>query len=126
MFDFQQKRKLRSVVNSPLTQGVLLLLVLLVGSAAYVRYDIAMEMRERRQTAEQTAATLESRRDELAEEVDYLSNERGIEAELRRQFDVVREGEQVIVIVEEEPEGPVIEPLSTTTDTQEQPWYHFW
>lgn len=104
-----------------------MLLVCLVAWSAYVRYDIAMEMRDRRIQAEQAAATLEARKDELQKRVDYLSNERGIEAEMRRQFDVALEGEQVVVIVEEEDDGPEVLPLSTTTsESAEKRWYQFW
>lgn len=128
MFDFHQKRKIRTIVNSPYTQGVILVLGLIVAWSAYVRYDIAMEMRDRRIVAEQEAAALQARHAELEERVDYLSNERGIEAEMRRQFDVALEGEQVVVIVDEEDEGPRVEPLPTTTDATEDdaPWYLFW
>lgn len=126
MFDFYQKRKLRSVINSPYTQGVILVLALMVGWSAYVRYDIAMEMKDRRIQAEQQAAALQARKDALEEEVQYLSNERGIEAEMRRQFDVALEGEQVVVIVEDENDGPIVEPLSTSTKLEEPKWYQFW
>jgi len=128
MFDFQQKRKIRAIVNSPYTQGAILVLGLIVAWSAYVRYDIAMEMRERRIVAEQEAAALQARHAELQERVDYLSNERGIEAEMRRQFDVALEGEQVVVIVDEEESGPRVEPLPTTTDVEadDAPWYQFW
>lgn len=127
MFDFHQKRKLRIWVNSPITQGVVFLLVLLVAWSAYVRFDIAMEMRERRILAEQEAAVLEARKADLERQVEYLSNERGIEAEMRRQFDVAREGEQVVVIVEESDEAPEVLPLSTSTNAEPQKrWYQFW
>lgn len=126
MFDFYQKRKLRAVVNSPITQGVVLALALLVGWSAYVRFDIAMEMHERRVQAELQAAALETRKDQLEEQVRYLSSERGIEAEMRRQFDVALPDEQVVVIVEED-EGPEVMPLSTTSrEETHHPWYQFW
>jgi len=67
---------------------------------------------------------LRSQKDALQEQVDYLSNERGIEAEMRRQFDVALEGEQVVVIVEPEA-GPEIQPMSTSTE-EEAAWYEFW
>ena len=124
MFDFYQKRKIRSLVNSRYTQGVLLLLVLLVGWSAFVRYQIAQEMSERRELAAQEAALLQSQKDALQEQVEYLSNERGIEAEMRRQFDVALEGEQVVVIIEPE-SGPEIQPLATSTQ-EEAAWYQFW
>jgi len=124
MFDFYQKRKLRSLVNSRYTQGVLLLLVLLIGWSAFVRYQIAEEMSDRRELAAQEAVLLRSQKDSLQEQVEYLSNERGIEAEMRRQFDVALEGEQVVVIVEPEA-GLDIQPLSTST-AEETAWYQFW
>ena len=58
-------------------------------------------------------------------EVEYLSSERGVEAEMRRQFDIVREGEQVVIILDDD--------KSTTTPTttlpaeeESRPWYKFW
>jgi len=125
MFDFYQKRKIRSIVNSRIVQGFLLFLVLLVGWSAFVRFEIAMEMSDRRVVAEQEAAALQVRKDSLQEQVEYLSNERGIEAEMRRQFDVALEGEQVVVILEDT--GPDIQPVGTTTEpAPEFPWYQFW
>ena len=127
MFDFYQKRKLRAFLNSPFTQGLILVLALWVGWSAYVRYDIAMEMKERRVAAEQEAAALETRRNELEQRVRYLESERGMEAEMRRQFDVTLPGEQVVVIVEDESKGPAVQPLATSSpDRQQKKWYEFW
>lgn len=128
MFDFHQKRKLRAVLNAPITQGFLLVLVCLVAISAFERYQIAMEMKERRQAAELSATALESKKATLQAEVDYLSNERGIEAEVRRQFDVALPGEKVVVIVDEEPdEESLVEPLATTSNAAPQKrWYQFW
>ncbi|MCA9358106.1 septum formation initiator family protein [Candidatus Kaiserbacteria bacterium] len=128
MFDFHQKRKLRAVINSPFTQAVLLALVFMIAWSAYVRFDIAMEMRDRRVQAELQAAALEARKTELEKQVKYLSSERGIEAEMRRQFDVALPGEQVVVIVEEQDSGPEVLPLSTSTpeESSVRHWYQFW
>ncbi|MCD5381508.1 MAG: hypothetical protein LR008_02935 [Candidatus Pacebacteria bacterium] len=127
MFDFYQKRKLRTIINSPYTQGFILALALWVGVSAYVRYDIAMEMLERRELSEQKTDILESRKQALEEQVQYLTNERGIEAEMRRQFDVALEGEQVVVIVDDEQEESEIIPLSASTNNEPyKKWYQFW
>ncbi len=84
-------------------------------------------MKERRIAAEQEAAALEARKAALEETVEYLSNERGIEAEMRRQFDVSLPGEQVVVIVENEQDKIQVEPLSSSTQsTGEKRWYQFW
>jgi hypothetical protein len=125
MFDFYQKRKIRALVNSRYTQGVLLLLVFMIGWSAFVRYQIAVEMSDRRELAAHEASVLRSQKDALQEQVEYLSNERGIEAEMRRQFDVALEGEQVVVIVEPVA-GPEIQPLSSTVEEKKTAWYQFW
>ncbi len=112
-------------MNSIYIQAILLLLVLTVFWSAYVRYDIAMEMVYRRDLAEQKALTLKIRKDDLKKEVEYLTSERGIEAERRRQFDL--EGEKVVVIVEKSDDGVEIMPLGTSTkDTDHKKWYQFW
>lgn len=126
MFDFYQRRKIRALVNSRYTQAFLLLLVCLVGWSAFVRYQIAAEMSERRAVAAQEASVLRAQKAALQEQVEYLSNERGIEAEMRRQFDVALDGEQVVVIVEPE-EGPEVQPLSTSSpEVEKTAWYQFW
>lgn len=124
MFDFYQKRKLREVMNSHFTQGFIIFLVLVVGWSAYVRFDTAMEMKERRIKAEEEVKLLQARKNTLDEQVQYLSDDRGIEAEMRRQFDVALEGEKVVVILEDEKE--VVQPLSSTTEETLNKWYQFW
>jgi cell division protein FtsB len=58
-------------------------------------------MAERRVAAEREVAELEARQAVLKEQVEYITSERGIEAEMRRQFDIAREGEQVVIILDE-------------------------
>ncbi len=124
MFDFQQKRKLKAWAESRVVWGVLLFLTALVAYSTYDRYLIARDMAKRRAVVEQEKAKLEQRKTELEDEVKYLSNERGIEAEVRRQFDVAREGEQVVIIIKEE--ATTTEELATTTKETKRPWYRFW
>lgn len=125
MFDFHQKRKFKTILNSPYTQGFILVLVFWIGWSAYIRYEIANEMYERRVQAEAQAKTLEEQKQKLEARVKYLTNERGIEAEMRRQFDVALEGEQVVVILEDEA-APEVMPLSTSSDNEKVKWYQFW
>ncbi len=80
---------------------MLLSVLLLAGFSAYGRYSIAVEMTARQEAAQRELAELELRRAALIEEVEYITSERGIEAEMRRQFDVAREGEQVVIIIDE-------------------------
>jgi cell division protein FtsB len=125
MFDFHQKRKMRTIFGSRLTQGVLLIVSLFVLVSAYNRYLIALEMAERREAVESEIQALQERRTTLESEVKYLSNERGMESELRKQFDVARKGEQVVIILDEK-EKPDVGSEATTTATTTRAWYRFW
>ena len=82
-------------------------------------------MAGRRHEAESDVVRLKDQKAALEKEVTYLSDDRGIEAEMRRQFDVALPGEKVVVIVD-----PQNKEGSTSTTTQvvenEHPWYMFW
>lgn len=124
MFDFYQKRKIKNLLSSRYVQGLVLAVTLLVLWNAFERYQIASEMYDRRIQMEQEASALKNRKEALQVQVDYLSDERGIEAEMRRQFDVAKEGEKVVVIVDEQSEANNIEPIPTSTPKRS--WYEFW
>ncbi len=124
MFDFHQKRKLRSVFQSRFTQVILLVLSLLIFWSAYDRYLVAKEMSEKRLALEGEMAELEERQINLDKEVKYLSSDRGVEAEMRRQFDIAREGEQVVIIMDDD--QATLTATTTPNNEEVRPWYKFW
>ncbi len=81
-------------------------------------------MAERRAEAEVHVTELEARKEHIKNKVEYLGSERGMEAEMRRNFDVAQPGEQVVIIVDEEKKDSEITPLQPIADTP--PWYIFW
>jgi cell division protein FtsB len=121
MLDFYQKRKLRTICNSRITQGLLAVVAFIMLWNAFERYTIADAMGDRRALVEQEAATLEARKASLEAEVEYLRDERGIESAMRRQFDIALPGEEVVVILEDETKVE-FEPLATTTATDSGWW----
>ena len=125
MFDFHQKRKLRTVFHSRITQVVLFILSVLVLWSAYDRYLVAKEMSEKRLAVEEEMAELQAREETLKKEVEYLSSERGIEAEMRRQFDIVREGEQVVIILDDD-KATSTATITPISEEEVRPWYKFW
>lgn len=95
--------------------------------SVYSRYSIDREMAGKQAEAETALQALNQRRDTLKQKVEYLSNDRGIEAEMRRNFDVARPGEKVVIIVDDTNQATsTIQPLSTTTISTVRPWYKFW
>lgn len=123
MLDFYQRRKIKGILILPITRIFLFILVVFLAYSAYTRYQVAADMSERRETAEKAVIELETRKRLLEEEVRYLQDERGIEAELRRQFDVALPGEEVVVITEEATIATTtIEPIEVPRES----WYRFW
>jgi cell division protein FtsL len=125
MFDFYQRRKFKTVLTSPITRVLLAVLVLLMAYSAYTRYEIAKEMEGRRVDIETDVARLQGHKEGLEKQVRYLSDDRGIEAEMRRQFDVALDNEQVVVIVEPD-EAEIKQSTSTYQVSEEPAWYQFW
>lgn len=116
---------MRNIFGSRFTQGVLLVLAFFAFLSAYNRYLIALDMADRRKAVEAEVESLHERKENLESEVRYLSNERGMESEMRKQFDIAREGEQVVIIMENEDSSKeVIQ--ATTSATSTRAWYHFW
>jgi cell division protein FtsB len=125
MFDFYQRRKIKSFLTMPITRIVLLILALLMCWGAYTRYEKAELVKVRRVEAEQELQHLKGQKDALEKQVKYLSDERGIEAEMRRQFDVALPGEQVVVIVDPQKDN-ASSSSSTKKFEEDVPWYMFW
>ena len=82
-------------------------------------------MEGRRENAERELNDLRAQKEALDKQVQYLKDDRGIEAEMRRQFDVALDNEQVVVIVE--PETDETNGMDSTYKKIEEPaWYEFW
>ena len=83
-------------------------------------------MEQRRVAEEQVLFELQAQKNQLQEKVQYLSNERGIEAEMRRNFDIALPGEQVVIILDEKKEEQMapLPPMPAPTSTKA--WYQFW
>ena len=126
MLNFYQKRSWRAVVYSPVILALLALACLYLAHSVYNRYIIEREMAGRQAEAEAELQSLEQRKDMLQKKVDYLSNDRGIEAEMRRNFDVAREGEKVVVILDDVQSTSQIKVLLPTISTTTRVWYKFW
>jgi cell division protein FtsB len=127
MFDFYQRRKLKAFLKMPITRIGLFVLAVLMTWSAYTRYQKAEIMAGRRHETEAEVQHLREQKVVLEKQVNYLKDERGIEAEMRRQFDVALPGEQVVVIVDDKNKNNATSSQSTTTSTQEDhPWYQFW
>ncbi len=124
MLAFYQKRSWRAWLATPWFMALVGVVCLLLAFVVYDRYTIEREMAARRALAETELMALQARYTQLEEKVDYLKSERGIEAEMRRNFDVARPGEQVVIILDDEIADETSDPRNMSDDAA--PWYQFW
>jgi cell division protein FtsB len=122
MASFGKKKTITDYLYSKPVIAVLLVIAIFMSIAVYHRFTVEREMALRRAEMEKERVELIQRKAELEERVDYLSGDRGIEEEIRKHFDVAKEGEQVVIIVDKgEEQKPEIPPI-----LEKKPWYLFW
>ncbi len=125
MFDFQEKRRIRQIVYSRFFIGAIFLIGILIANSAYNRYTVEREMAVKRDSKLQELEELRVRAAALESNIEHLENDRGIEEELRSRFDVVKEGEQVVVILED-PEAEKLQAKSPPSSLSPQHKKSFW
>ena len=109
--------------------GIILLLIPIgfLAVSVYERFEKEREVAKKRELREAELDELKGRAAALESRVERLESDRGIEAEIRDRFDVVKEGEQVVVILDNED-------VSTGSNQSEQEevkesfldWLKFW
>ncbi len=100
----QKKRYERALYSRP-TIFLLIILIIFLGKAVLNVYEKAQNTNENLELAEVELDTLEARKSLLEDKISTLGTPKGVEAEIRDKFNVVKEGESVIMIVEGEPNG---------------------
>ena len=102
MFGFHEKRKFKSFLYSKAFLVFMCIPVGFMSYAAYNAYERERETSMLRQELAKELVALERRSGELEKNIQNLEDPRGIETELRSRYDVGWEGEEVIILVEEE------------------------
>lgn len=130
MFDFHEKRKLKSLVFSKITIGVLLIASGLLSLSVYERYEKERETAHKR--AERTAdlLELEARAAALEEKVAYVQSARGIEEEVRDRYGALKAGERAVIVMERPGKQHASSTYAPPTASEEAPsffdWLFFW
>ncbi len=90
----------------------LLLVTLYVGYSAFALYGKYAEARDKKKEAEAALIEAQTREAQVKADLDKLSTDRGREEVIREKFNVVKEGEGVVVIPGDDE--------TSTTDTNSQ------
>jgi cell division protein FtsB len=102
MHELAQKRKLKKMIYSPLVIVVMLILVVIAGRGVYNLYGKYSEAKKSRIAIEKQFEDISKREAFLKNELSVLGSVSGKEKRLRQTFDVKREGEETVVIVNKE------------------------
>jgi cell division protein FtsB len=107
MREFQEKNETKKKMRSVPMLALLLIIVVLVAKGAIGVYAKEKDSRTEMNRVLQQKKDLEARLDTMNQHNEQLKTEAGVETEIRNKFDVVKQGEGVIVIVDKD--IPVIE-----------------
>ena len=102
--DRMNTSKFKTFIFSKTAFVLSLVLLVIVARAAWSVNNKARDTRDNLALVEAELAELHERGEYLEGEISYLQTEEGVEAEIRDKFNVVRDGEEVIVIVNENKE----------------------
>lgn len=119
MLEFQDKKRFRRILYSRITFGVVFFFCLLIGNATFDMYQTNRLTADKRKIAEDELLAVQIREESLRAQIGTLKTERGIEEELRTKFRVVKNGEGVIIVVEEE------EKMATTSKSWISKFFEF-
>jgi len=120
---FGKQNGYKAYIYSRPVVGLLGIIVVLLFMSVYKRFWVERDMSERRVAAESHLQQLKERKIQLEDRVQYMEGERGIEEEIRKNFDVAREGEQVIILVGQEQDTKAPD---ANTEITTKKWYQFW
>lgn len=102
MLEFQEKKKLKSILYSKITLIVLFVILFFIARATLSIYYKQKISGENLAKVKEEVAELKKREEVLNSEIERLKTEKGTEEEMRKKFMVGKVGEQVIVIVDDD------------------------
>lgn len=116
MLDFQQKRKIKSLAYNRVTLVILFIVVLLVMRSTWVVYKKKQSSQETRNLIQKNVEELRLRSEEIRQKISKLDTVTGIEEEIRLKFNVIKNDENVVIIVDED------NSVASTTDSSHGFW----
>lgn len=100
MFDFYERRKIKQWLYSWPFLIILIVVSILLSHGVWEVFKQERQTRINKNQRLTHLEELEIRKNALQEEINRLNTERGVEEEIRQKFEVAKEGEEVIVIVD--------------------------
>ncbi len=103
MLDFQQKRKVKSMLYHRTTLIILVILVLISFRSTWVIYQKKRESEKQMAISARTVQELTTRDAEIEAQIERIQTEGGVEAEIRSKFNVAKDKENIVVLLDDTP-----------------------
>ncbi len=117
MMDFQKKKKIRSVLYSPLVVGLVGLVALYAVYSTFSVYEKMAKSRDDMEASQKSLLALDQKNQQIDNEISDLQTSQGLEKEIREKFGVAKPDERVAVIVPDGAGG-----AATTSAPQSSMW----
>lgn len=108
MREFSRKRKVRQFMFSVPVLILLFIILFFVAKGSWGVYKKYSLSKSELENSQSDLAVLEEKKEKIESKIEKLQTETGIEKEIRSKFDVAREGEKLIVIVEDKVEEEIV------------------
>ncbi len=106
---FQQKRSWKKILHSVPVLIFFAVLALIFASSVFGLMRKMLVTVENKELTESKVAELEEKKRILTEETEKLKTADGIEASIREKFPVAKEGEGVIVVIDDKKEDEIVQ-----------------
>lgn len=101
MLPFQERKKFRKILYSKTALLVLFVIVIFMTRGAWKIHNKAVIAQEERDETARSLADLQGRTKDLEASIVKLKSGQGVEEEVRQKFTVAKQGEEVVVVVDE-------------------------
>ena len=100
MLEFQQKRKIRKILYSPVSLILLAVIAVFLVRGVWNVYQKESASQDYLNQAHDELSKVSATEDQLSDSVAALQTTQGIETDIRHKFRVVKPGEQIAIIVD--------------------------
>jgi len=115
--EFQEKRKVKRILYSKVTLVILAIVIVVLVNSVWGVYKKRALSKENLEKTQASLEILQAREKLLSAEIERLKSATGVEEEIREKFGLVKPGEEVIIIVDNDSQ------VSTSTSTRNR---SFW
>lgn len=102
MLDFKKRQKVRRRIYSRYTIALLVIILLFLLHGTWGIFKKMQASKVKLEAAVETRQNLESRHSAIETQIRHLDTETGLEEEIRTKYNLAKEGEHVIVLVDTE------------------------